>query len=135
MDAVSQRAKKQRVSLDLGVLKIHGLNHGSVRAGKEVLQASARAKVRVCSEINPDPPRKVVSGSVLSGTSNVEFLGIVDTHFVKKARAMAHRKVVAETCLFVPARALERPKNVGQVTRAAHKANRHQRHQLLVEGR
>lgn len=48
---------------------------------------------------------------------------------------MAHRKVVAETYLFVPARGFERPKNAGQITRAAHQVNRHKCHQLLVEER
>ena len=37
MGTVNQRAKKQGVSLDLGVFKIHGLNHGGVGAGEEVL--------------------------------------------------------------------------------------------------
>ena len=83
MDAVNKRAKKQGVSLDLGVFKIHGLNHGRVGTGEEVLQASARAKVRVCCEINPDPPRKIVICGILSGASDVEFLGIVNSHFVK----------------------------------------------------
>ena len=48
---------------------------------------------------------------------------------------MAHRKVVAKTYLFVPASGFERPKNAGQITRAAHQVNRHKSHQLLVKER